>query len=370
MKFTVDCLKFLFSKNHQVLDLDIDFKTEFIQNNPPKKDDLCCLCDFPIDPRAENGWADHVFRAEHLFLENIYSEKQMRQMGIDKFEYFAQKLNKILDNLESFCASVEFEHRSSIDPDIEEIVEKIKRIKTSKEDDGKVTKEKAIAYLYEHSIGFIPRDKVKGEFPISNKFLSNMIAIVKNRRDIRHSHVSRKIIGYEHDFCNWKCRENYYTIPVFAHNQFRFDFFLFLKGLRPSVWETTDIAIGGKNPTDVNFAIIKNQVRFIDTVKYFQQSLASLADSMTDTERENIRKICRKFLAEKLLFLNDQDKKCVLDYLASSKGTIPYQMITDFDSLYIPPEKDFFKYEKFYSSLKEKSISMEEYENVKIFLPF
>ena len=58
-------------------------KTEFIQNNPPKKDDLCCLCDFPIDPRAENAWADHVFRAEHLFLENIYSEKQMRQMGID-----------------------------------------------------------------------------------------------------------------------------------------------------------------------------------------------------------------------------------------------------------------------------------------------
>ena len=114
LKFTVDCLKFLFSKNHQVLDLDIDFKTEFIQNNPPKKDDLCCLCDFLIDPRAENGWADHVFRAEHLFLENIYSKKQMRQMGIDKFEYFAQKLNKILDNLESFCASVEFKHRSPL----------------------------------------------------------------------------------------------------------------------------------------------------------------------------------------------------------------------------------------------------------------
>ena len=45
-------------------------------------------------------------------------------------------------------------------------------------------------------------------------------------------------------------------------------FFLFLKGLRPSVWETTDINIGGKNPTSINFAIIQNQVRFIDTVKY------------------------------------------------------------------------------------------------------
>ena len=67
-------------------------------------------------------------------------------------------------------------------------------------------------------------------------------------------------------------------------------FFLFLKGFRPAVWETTDISIGGKNPTNVNFLIIKSQVRFIDTVKYFQQSLASLAASMTNEERENVKK--------------------------------------------------------------------------------
>ena len=36
------------------------------------------------------------------------------------------------------------------------------------------------------------------------------------------------------------------TIPVLAHNQFRFDFFLFLKGIRPNVWETPEIGgIGG-----------------------------------------------------------------------------------------------------------------------------
>ena len=86
LKFTTDCLKNWFAKKYKVLDLEIDMKTEFIQKNPPKKTDVCCLCDFPMDPRAQNGWADHVFRAEHLFLDNIYTEKQMRQMGIDKFE--------------------------------------------------------------------------------------------------------------------------------------------------------------------------------------------------------------------------------------------------------------------------------------------
>ena len=46
---------------------------------------------------------------------------------------------------------------------------------------------------------------------------------------------------------------------------------------------------------------------------------------------------------------------------------IPYQKITDFDSLNIRPDsnEEFFKHEDFYSTLKEKNISEEEYENVK-----
>ena len=142
---------------------------------------------------------------------------------------------------------------------------------------------------------------------------------------------------------------------------------MFLKGIRPSVWGTTDINIGGKNPTDINFAIIKNQVKFIYTVKYFQQSLSSLADSMTDVERQKVRKICSRFLRDKCIFLSEKDEQWILDYLASGKGTIPYQMITDFDSLEIKPEGEFFKYEDFYTSLKEKDIREEDYANVKKF---
>ena len=122
-----------------------------------------------------------------------------------------------------------------------------------------------------------------------------------------------------------------------------------------------------KRPTDVNFTIIRNQVLFIDTVKYFQQSLGSLADSMTDNEKQNVRKICTRFLADKLMFLNDKDEQWVLDYLSSGTGMILYQMITNFDSLKIKPIDGFFKHSDFYSSLKEKDISEEEYENVKKF---
>ena len=88
---------------------------------------------------------------------------------------------------------------------------------------------------------------------------------------------------------------------------------------------------------------------------------------MTNIERANIRKNCRRFLAEKLMFLTDEDEAWVLDYLSSGKGMIPYQMITDFDSLKKVPKEDFFQKKDFYSELKEKDISDEEYQNVKKF---
>ena len=139
---------------------------------------------------------------------------------------------------------------------------------------------------------YLPTDTVEGDFPISEKFLHNMIAIFNNKHVTHHSHVTGKILGHAHNFCNERVRENYYTIPVFTHSQFRFDFFLLLKGVRLSVWEMTGIDIDGKNPADVNSAIIRHQVCFINTVKYFQQSLESLANSMTAVEREKIKKIC------------------------------------------------------------------------------
>ena len=140
-----------------------------------------------------------------------------------------------------------------------------------------------------------------------------------------------------------------------------------LKDLRLTVWRTQEIHIGAKNPSNVNFAIIKNQVKFIDTVKYFQQSLASLAKSMTDDERENVKRTCRNFIANKLMLLTEENKKWVLDYICSGKGTIPYQIVKTLDSLEIKPENgDFFAHKDFYYTLSEKNISA-DYENVKKF---
>ena len=259
---------------------------------------------------------------------------------------------------------------NSIDnSEIEETVKKIERIKTHKNDESEdCTKKKVIGYLYQQSIPFLSNDKIDASFSTSEKFLLNLYHIHTSKPVIHHSHITKKMIGFPHDYCNSQVRENYYHIPVVAHNQFRFDFFLFLKGLRPTVWETADIKIGGSNPTNINFAMIQNQVRFIDTIKYFQQSLENLAASMTDIEKNNVRETSKRFLAFDLIFLDQEQQDWILDYLTSGKGIIPYQMITTVDSLETEPKNGaFFDKKDFYSTLKEKDISEEEYADVKNF---
>ena len=201
LKFTVDCIKNWFSFNLKSCELDLDGKIIFRENNVITSETLCYLCDFPLNPRLENGWASSVFKAKHLFLENINTEKQMKKMGIDNFEVYSEKLSKLLDSIEEFCDSLE--NPDFVDlKEVEEIISKIKKIKLSAKCDEKMTREKTILFLYNHSIPFLKIDKIMGDAPISNKFLSNIITIFENKITIHHSHVTVKIIGYAHDFCN------------------------------------------------------------------------------------------------------------------------------------------------------------------------
>ena len=129
LKFTADCLKFWFNEYRKILEISPEQKKNSY-DNAPKND--CCLCGFPLQSRAENGWFQHVCKVEYLFLENIYTAKEMYQMGIDNFDVYFEKVKKVLDNVDEFCANIETENRLSIargetNDEIKEIVEKIKK---------------------------------------------------------------------------------------------------------------------------------------------------------------------------------------------------------------------------------------------------
>ena len=45
-----------------------------------------------------------------------------------------------------------------------------------------------------------------------------------------------------------------------------------------------------------NYANISEHIKFIDSVKHYQQSLATLANTMTTEEKENIEMSCKKLM--------------------------------------------------------------------------
>ena len=173
---------------------------------------------------------------------------------------------------------------------------------------------------------------------MSKNLINNLKSIINNKVHIHHSHIDGEIIDHAHSYCNEKIRENKSEISVIAHNLFRLDFFFLLKGIRARVWRTKDISIRGKNPTNISFASIGNQQMFLDTIKYFQQSLGALASNLTDIEKAAIRKEYKKFiekdpcLDKKFNLCTEEDQEWVLDYLLTGKGTTPYEMITCYDS--------------------------------------
>ena len=153
---------------------------------------------------------------------------------------------------------------------------------------------------------------------VSRNFFDSVLNLTLGDVVLHHSHIDGRIFGYVHDFCNQKVKESRPLIPVIAHNLFKFDFFFVLKVLRLCVWKTKDVSIGDRNLTDIQNATIGDQVKFIDTVKYYQQSLANLAENCDKVVRENIKKSSLQFRRNhpiyriKFVKLTENEKKLLL----------------------------------------------------------
>ena len=218
-----------------------------------------------------------------------------------------------------------------------------------------------------------PGQKTDIKTSVSKNFFDSVLNLIFVDVVLHNSHIDGKIFGYAHNFCNQRVKENRSPISVIAHNLFKCDFFFVLKEIRLSVWRTKNKSIGGKNLTGVQYANISDQVKFIDTVKYYQQSLAKLSQNCDKVERENIRKSTIHFLEnhpkylQRFDSLNKNERHWVVDYLCSGKGVIPYESIKSWSDLDYIPKNNFFSKGEFFSSLKNSTISAEEYGNVKTF---
>ena len=190
---------------------------------------------------------------------------------------------------------------------------------------------------------------------------------------MHHSHITGKILGYSHDVCNTSVIEKTRSeIPFVAHNFFGFDIFYYLKTYITLAWCSKKLNIGGANLTHVNYGIIDNEIKLIDSLKYYQKSLADLSSTLTPEEKRAAVKVTKQYFNQHYYFstvwpyLTLKLREKVLGIVTSGKGIIPFELIVDMKALLLTPdEEQFWNKTEFFSELKLQAVDDESYENSK-----
>ena len=150
------------------------------------------------------------------------------------------------------------------------------------------------AFFYDCLIDF-PTCKFNELKTITTKgMFEKFCRVINSKVHLHHSHVTGEIIGHTHDFCNWKVRENKNEVPLIGHNFLGFDIFYMVKGYISCCWGTKDFSKGGTNLTNVNYANIPNQIKIT--------TLASLASTTDNKEKQNIKAAAEEFIKKHIYF--------------------------------------------------------------------
>ena len=226
-------------------------------------------------------------------------------------------------------------------------------------------------YVYDELINFLASD-IEYETTTTNKFFINVHQLIRGEFYLHHSHITGEIFGYAHDFCNTMLIEKgKCEIPFIAHNFFGFDLFYFLKAYVAPAWCSKEINIGGNSLTQTNFGNINGEIKLIDSLKFHQRRLGELSSTLTETEKSAVKKLTEKFLNQHHYFcaiwpyLSCQKKNKILEIISTGKGTIPYEIIVNMNSLLITPDKDFWEKTEFFSKLQQCAVNDDGYEHSK-----
>ena len=230
---------------------------------------------------------------------------------------------------------------------------------------------KIYVYVYDELVCF-PRSDLDYETITINKFFTNVHRLIRGKFHLHHSHITGKISGYAHDFCNATLVEKSTPdIPFVAHNFFGFDLFYYMKAYIASAWCSKELNIGGTNLTQANYGNITGEIRLIDSLKLYQRSLGELSSTLTTEEKNAVKNLTEKFLNEHYYFctvwsyLSLKKKDKILEIISEGKGIIPYEIIVDMELFFIKPENKFWEKTEFFSELKQSAVSDEDYENSK-----
>ena len=172
-----------------------------------------------------------------------------------------------------------------------------------------------------------------------------------------HCHFTGKYRGAAHNSCNLQCRKPM-ILPVIFHNLQGYDAHLFIKQLAclpgelnciPST-EEKYISLSKKIKVDEyksrrtgETVSLYFEIRFIDSFKFLQTSLANLVGNLQPDDFHNTKEIFRENVE-----------------LLTRKGVFPYDYVSSMEKLsetQLPPK------EEFYSKLNDEDISDDDYKH-------
>ena len=122
--------------------------------------------------------------------------------------------------------------------------------------------------------------------------------------------------------------------------------------------------IAGTNLTHINYGNIGGEVKFIDTIKYYQKMLAEWVSTFTEYKKNSEKYLTKQFFNQRYYFskiwkyLGDAQKNKILDIISEGKKIIPYGQLVDMNSMFLTPENNVFSEKtEFCSDLKQKAVS-------------
>ena len=171
-----------------------------------------------------------------------------------------------------------------------------------------------------------------------------------------HCHFTGKYRGAAHNKCNLMCKKPR-VLPVIFHNLQGYDAHLFIKQLAklegkldciPSTEEkyisfSKHIKVGEFKDVGGNVFPVTFEIRFLDSFKFLQTSLANLVSNLSPDDFHNTKHV---FKSNTLLL--------------TRKGVYPYDYVSSLDKL---SETQLPLKEEFYSKLNDEDITDEDYQH-------
>jgi hypothetical protein len=168
-----------------------------------------------------------------------------------------------------------------------------------------------------------------------------------------HDHFTGKFLGAACTFCNLQ-RRRQRRIPIFLHNGSKYDFHFIIRALNHK--KIKDINILPYNGEHFRTIEIKG-FKFLDSLAFLQASLSQLSEDLSKTSHSY--DILKQTFLCKTRDVFDNEKFEIL----LKKSYYPYEYCTDLDVM--KSTKKLPKIKDFYSSLREESISKDEYRIAK-----